>query len=116
MTLRLVLRGGGLICSIRAGGDGSSAQWWVDRQKAVPIDRAAEGRGCQDFRRKITLRRNRYPRIEYEVWNEPKSVAVTNIDAQRNGRGRRKRHHSRVMETSGRPHSPWCYSPYTDKS
>jgi hypothetical protein len=21
------------MCSIRAGGDGSSAQWWVDRQK-----------------------------------------------------------------------------------
>jgi hypothetical protein len=26
--------------SIRAG-DGSSAQWWVDRQKAVPVARAA---------------------------------------------------------------------------
>jgi len=24
-------------CSIRAGGEGLSAQWWVDRQKAVPI-------------------------------------------------------------------------------
>jgi hypothetical protein len=30
------------LCStIRAGGDGSSTQWWTDRQKAVPIDRAA---------------------------------------------------------------------------
>jgi hypothetical protein len=26
--------------SIRAG-DGSSAQWWIDRQKAVPVARAA---------------------------------------------------------------------------
>jgi len=27
--------------SIRAGGDGSSAQWWTNREKAVPIARAA---------------------------------------------------------------------------
>jgi hypothetical protein len=29
------------MCSIRAGGDGSSAQWWVDRQMAVQLTRAA---------------------------------------------------------------------------
>jgi hypothetical protein len=30
------------LCStIRAGGDGLSAQWWVDRSKAVPVARAA---------------------------------------------------------------------------
>jgi hypothetical protein len=30
------------LCStIRAGGDGLSAQWWIDRKKAVPIARAA---------------------------------------------------------------------------
>jgi hypothetical protein len=29
------------MCSIRAGGDGSSAQWWVDRSKALPVARAA---------------------------------------------------------------------------
>jgi hypothetical protein len=28
-------------CTIRAGGDGLSAQWWVDRTKAVPVARAA---------------------------------------------------------------------------
>jgi hypothetical protein len=25
------------ICTIRAGGDGSSAQWWVDRQSSPPV-------------------------------------------------------------------------------
>jgi hypothetical protein len=29
------------MCSIRAGGDGSSAQRWLDRQKAVPVAGAA---------------------------------------------------------------------------
>jgi hypothetical protein len=29
------------MCSIRTGRDGSSAQWCDDRQKAVPIARAA---------------------------------------------------------------------------
>jgi hypothetical protein len=29
------------MCSIRAGGDGLSAQWWIGRQNAVPIARAA---------------------------------------------------------------------------
>jgi hypothetical protein len=29
------------MCSIRAGGDRSSAQWWGDRKKAVPVAKAA---------------------------------------------------------------------------
>jgi hypothetical protein len=31
----------GMCSTIRGGGDGLSAQWWVDRTKAVPVARAA---------------------------------------------------------------------------
>ena len=36
------------LCStIRAGGDGSSAQWWIDRQKAVPTRAARRFAGAK---------------------------------------------------------------------
>ena len=38
LTRKGVVERGGM-CSIRAGGDGSSAQWWVARSKAVPVAR-----------------------------------------------------------------------------
>jgi hypothetical protein len=31
------------MCSIRAGGDGLSAHWWIDRKKAVPVASEPEG-------------------------------------------------------------------------
>ena len=36
-----VIERDGMCSTIRAGRDGLSAQWWLDRQKAVPIARAA---------------------------------------------------------------------------
>jgi hypothetical protein len=36
-----VIERDGMCSTIRAGGDGLSAQWWIDRKKAVPVARAA---------------------------------------------------------------------------
>jgi hypothetical protein len=47
--------------SIRAGGDGSSAQWWTNREKAVPIARAARrfaGANADLSKAKVTVHRS----------------------------------------------------------